>query len=189
LFLAFERGRSHQLACSDSVLADSDQRLERALEIIAINAEGQMQVKLVVPTHCAEEFHIRWTTTCASSTAAEPNMHPASSTRTNQDSATPLISPEPNPTWGRGADEYCSDHGGERTSGGVGEYDYLSEGSGDEEVCAVCLSRAPDCALRPCGHARCCRRCVVETVCTWRQAGPPRCALCRAPFHTMEFID
>ncbi len=59
----------------------------------------------------------------------------------------------------------------------------------ESEACAVCLSRAPDCALRPCGHARCCRQCVVETVCTWRQAGPPRCALCRAPFHTMVFLE
>ncbi len=57
------------------------------------------------------------------------------------------------------------------------------------EACAVCLSRAPDCELQPCGHARCCRRCVVETVCTWRQTGPPRCALCRAPFHTMVFLE
>jgi hypothetical protein len=58
----------------------------------------------------------------------------------------------------------------------------------ESEACAVCLSRAPDCALRPCGHARFCRQCVVETVCTWQQEGPPRCALCRAPFHTMVFL-
>ncbi len=61
--------------------------------------------------------------------------------------------------------------------------------AGEGDACAVCLARAPDCELRPCGHARCCRRCVVETVCTWRQQGPPRCALCRAPFHTMTFLE
>ena len=58
----------------------------------------------------------------------------------------------------------------------------------DGEACAVCLARAPDCELRPCGHICCCRRCAVETVCTWRQEGPPRCVLCRAPFHAMVFL-
>jgi hypothetical protein len=99
------------------------------------------------------------------------------------------MSPESNPRWGRGAYESGSDHGGERISGGGGDFDVIGESSGDDEACAVCLSRAPERALRPSGHARCCRRCVVETVCTWRQAGPPRCAFCRAPFHTMVFLD
>ncbi len=68
----------------------------------------------------------------------------------------------------------------------------ISGGADDNDegdACAVCLARAPDCELWPCGHARCCRRCVVETVCTWRQEGPPRCALCRAPIHTMVFLE
>ncbi len=64
-----------------------------------------------------------------------------------------------------------------------------ADDGGDADACAVCLSRAPDCELRPCGHARFCRRCVVENICTWRQAGPPRCALCRAPFHAMVFLE
>ncbi len=66
------------------------------------------------------------------------------------------------------------------------------EGGGDiyddGNECAVCLSRAPDCELRPCGHARFCRSCIVETVCSWAQEGPPRCAFCRAPFHAMIFF-
>ena len=63
-----------------------------------------------------------------------------------------------------------------------------ADDGGDADACAVCLSRAPDCELRPCGHARFCRRCVVENICTWRQAGPPRCALCRAPFQAIVFL-
>ncbi len=80
----------------------------------------------------------------------------------------------------------------DRHDRGNDAHDDCDGGAGDGDggdVCAVCLACALDCELHPCGHARCCRRCVVETVCTWRQEGPPRCALCRAPFHAMVFFE
>jgi hypothetical protein len=125
---------------------------------------------------------IRWTTRprCAENTPKVPNtdsyVPPDSHTQRRQDSPLHQIRVETN-AWSNEDAHY-------EGANGAG----ADDGS-DADTCAVCLSRAPDCELRPCGHARCCRQCVVETVCTWRQSGAPRCAFCRAPFHAMVFFE
>ena len=148
-------------------------KLQQALKVIENNPEGQIMVKLLITAKSDSNEHIkiRWTTRSANSnpklentnSAPPPDTHPPK----RQDSSLPCDNGVVN----------------KRECGGSGADD------GDEDACAVCLARAPDCELQPCGHARCCRRCVIETVCTWRQEGPPRCALCRAPFHTMVFLE
>ncbi len=154
-----------------TVMLNSKLRMQRALELIAQYTEGQMKMVVLNPTDTDEMVQIRWTTRPRSSYKKAEAAHPTS--RERLASSAPSINSEP----GSKVDIHEKECSIE-----VGEDDI------DHDECAVCLSRAPDCALRPCGHARCCRRCVVETVCTWRQAGPPRCSLCRAPFHTMDFL-
>ncbi len=153
---------------------------------------------------------IRWTTRARSAehdpkpenadSALPPDAHP----RKRQDSSARLASAEPHAPGCVGDGESEGGKGSADDSAGskqhapgirVGESDGgADDGDGEDDgeesdACAVCLARAPDCELRPCGHARFCRRCVVETVCTWRQEGPPRCALCRAQFHAIVFLE
>mmetsp|Transcript_77792 Transcript_77792/g.209656 ORF Transcript_77792/g.209656 Transcript_77792/m.209656 type:complete len:126 (+) Transcript_77792:638-1015(+) len=59
----------------------------------------------------------------------------------------------------------------------------------EDATCVICMERPSDVRLRPCGHDRFCRRCIVETVCQWSCFGPPCCPLCRAPFGTMVFSE
>jgi hypothetical protein len=136
-------------------------------------------VKLIMPNKvdARGEVYIRWTTRARSpdTKSKREAVPPGTNPRKRQDSSACFIGVEPHAS-GDGADKGSAD-------------DNKGDDDEEEDACAVCLARAPDCELRPCGHARFCRRCVVETVCTWRQEGPPRCALCRAPFDEMVFLE
>ncbi len=126
-----------------------------------------MTIKLLMPAKSGSngDIYIRWTTRSVNSNPKLQNTHSAQPPHTPHRSSVP---------WGNGVS---------KSEGGNGGAD-----DSDGDACAVCLARAPDCELQPCGHTRCCKQCVVETVCIWQQKGPPRCALCRAPFHAMVFL-
>jgi hypothetical protein len=163
-----------------TVLLDSELRLQRALEIIANHPEGHMRFRLPIPSQSdfRGEVYIRWTARSRPANTKPILLETDSAinpdTQIRQDSSMRLVDAEP----------YACDNGTGQSGNDVNG----GEDGDDADACAVCLSRAPDCELRPCGHARCCRRCVVATICTWQQEGPPRCALCRAPFHAMVFL-
>ena len=63
--------------------------------------------------------------------------------------------------------------------------------SGEEtdDLCIVCLARAPNFQLLPCRHDSFCRQCIVETICTWVRPEAPSCPLCRGAFHTVVLLD
>ena len=58
-----------------------------------------------------------------------------------------------------------------------------------DDLCIVCLARAPNFQLLPCRHDSFCRQCIVETICTWVRPEAPSCPLCRAAFHTVVLLD
>ncbi len=59
----------------------------------------------------------------------------------------------------------------------------------EDDLCVVCMERAPDFQLLPCRHDRFCRQCMVETICSWVRPEAPTCPLCRGAFHTMVLLD
>mmetsp|Transcript_55614 Transcript_55614/g.146740 ORF Transcript_55614/g.146740 Transcript_55614/m.146740 type:complete len:251 (-) Transcript_55614:173-925(-) len=59
----------------------------------------------------------------------------------------------------------------------------------EDDLCVVCMDRLANLQLMPCAHSRFCRRCIVETICTWTKASPPSCPLCRSPFDVMTLLS
>ena len=135
-------------------------------------------VKLLVPTKSEvsnSEVQIQWSTRLRSEPRSKQAKAASLQDTYLQISQSSFVSGEEQSTLGDKIRE-CENGDSEDADNGD-----------DGGACAVCLVRAPDCELQPCGHTCCCRSCAVETVCTWRQDGPPRCVLCRAPFHAMVF--
>mmetsp|Transcript_14723 Transcript_14723/g.40143 ORF Transcript_14723/g.40143 Transcript_14723/m.40143 type:complete len:141 (-) Transcript_14723:103-525(-) len=59
----------------------------------------------------------------------------------------------------------------------------------DEEMCVLCMERAPDMMLLPCKHRCFCRKCIVETICVAMRPEAPGCPMCRTGFHTMVILE
>mmetsp|Transcript_69230 Transcript_69230/g.184519 ORF Transcript_69230/g.184519 Transcript_69230/m.184519 type:complete len:196 (+) Transcript_69230:208-795(+) len=59
----------------------------------------------------------------------------------------------------------------------------------DDDTCIVCMERQNSIQLFPCAHRNFCRRCIVETLCTWNKASAPTCPMCRTEFDMMVLFS
>jgi len=58
-----------------------------------------------------------------------------------------------------------------------------------DDACILCMERAPDMMLIPCGHRCFCRKCIVETICIAIRSEAPACPLCRTTIDNMVLLD
>mmetsp|Transcript_19905 Transcript_19905/g.55260 ORF Transcript_19905/g.55260 Transcript_19905/m.55260 type:complete len:139 (+) Transcript_19905:554-970(+) len=59
----------------------------------------------------------------------------------------------------------------------------------EDDMCILCMERAPDMMLIPCGHRCFCRKCIVETICIAIRSEAPACPLCRTTIDNMVLLD